>query len=128
MNVVKKKVVFEDDRGKILDVLENETIDSVTIITSKKGAVRGNHYHKESIQYTYVLSGGLRLFTQMPGEEIKARLLKPGDLAFTPPLEKHALVAEEDSEILVLTRGPRAGKNYEADTFRLKKSIAGAGK
>ena len=37
----------------------------------------------------------------------------------TIPMEKHALVGLEDSEMLVFTEGPRGGKEYESDTFRL---------
>ena len=123
MKLVHKETAFEDERGRILDILENGVIDSVTIISSKKGAVRGNHYHKESVQYTFVLKGEMMLFTQMPGEETEVTVLGPGDLAFTPPLERHALVARKDSEFLALTRGPRRGQNYEQDTYRLEKSL-----
>lgn len=123
MKVVSKKSVFEDERGNIIDILEGEVIEYVTIITSKKGAIRGNHYHKESIQYTFVLKGSLQILTQMPGEEARTTLLRTGDLVFSPPMEKHTLVAIEDSELLILTRGPRGGNNYEKDTFRLAKSL-----
>ena len=47
MKVIHKKSVFEDARGQIIDILENEPIECVTIISSKKGMVRGNHYHKD---------------------------------------------------------------------------------
>lgn len=123
MKVVSKKSVFEDERGNIIDILEDEVIEYVTIITSKKGAVRGDHYHKESVQYTFVLKGSLQLLTQMPGEEVRTTLLSTGDLGFSPPMEKHTLVAIEDSKLLILTRGPRGGNNYEKDTFRLAKSL-----
>jgi len=123
MKVIHKKSVFEDARGQIVDILENEPIEYVTIISSKKGMVRGNHYHKESVQYTYVLKGSLKIVSQMPGQEVETTIIKPGDLVFTPPLERHTLVAQEDSEFLVLTRGPRGGKNYERDTYRLDKSL-----
>lgn len=122
MKIVRKNCVFEDKRGKIIDILENEIIEYITLISSKKGTIRGNHYHKESVQYTFVLKGSLKLLTQTSGEKIEMRVIKPGDLVFTPPMEKHALIALEDSEILVLTRGPRGGENYEKDTFRLKES------
>ena len=122
MKVIRKRYVFEDERGKIIDILENEIIEYVTLILSKKGAVRGNHYHKKSLQYNFVLKGSLKLLTQMPGEGIKIKVIKSGDLVFTPPMEKHALIALEDSEILVLTRGPRGGRNYEKDTYRLRES------
>ena len=49
--IVKKLVpAFEDARGVITDILQHTPVDSVTIITCTKGAVRANHYHKESIQ------------------------------------------------------------------------------
>ena len=42
-----------------------------------------------------------------------------GDFVMTVPNENHALTAVEQSELLVLTKGPRGGDNYENDTFRL---------
>lgn len=123
MKVINKKCVFEDERGHIIDILEKENIEYVTLISSKKGAVRGNHYHKESVQYTYVLSGRMKLVTQMPKGKVETKIIKPGDLALTPPMEKHALVALEDSQFIVLTRGPRGGRNYESDTYRLRKKL-----
>ncbi|GEM_PF-340622 len=119
MKVLKRNPVFEDERGKIIDILENEPIEYVTFILSKKGTVRGNHYHKKSIQYTYVLKGKLKLLTQMPGRKIKTKIVKSEDLIFTPPTERHALIALEDSELLILTKGLRGGRYYEKDTYRL---------
>ena len=126
MKVVNVKCAFEDERGQISDILENETIDYVTLITSKKGAIRGNHYHKKTIQYTFVLKGKLKLLAQMPGEEIETAITKPGDLAVDPPMQKHAVVALEDSEYIVFTRGPRGGRNYEQDTYRLTEKLTSA--
>lgn len=124
MQLTRVQTAFEDERGEIKDIVERVDIDCVTVITSKKGAVRGNHYHKESIQYTYVLSGKLRLFTQMPGGGVEETVIERGDLAYTPPLERHAFIALEDSALLVLTKGPRGGKNYEDDIYRLPKPLS----
>jgi len=123
MNLRKIQAAYADERGKITDILERVEIDCVTLITSKRGARRGDHYHKESVQYTFVLEGSLELLTQVPEGEIETTIIKAGDLAFTPPMEKHALVALEDSEILVLTCGPRGGMNYEEDTYRLAEKL-----
>lgn len=117
----------EDERGKILDILERVEIDCAALITSKKGARRGDHYHKESMQYTFVLKGTLQLLTQAPGGETETTTIKAGDLISTPPMEKHALIALEDSEMLILTRGPRGGKNYEEDTYRLTEKLTSSG-
>ena len=124
MKVVRKTHAFKDERGGIMDIIESEPIEYVTIISSKMGSIRGNHYHKESVQYTFVLKGKLKLLTQKPDEEVETNTIQTGDLVYTPPMEKHTLVALEDSEILVLTRGPRGGRNYETDTYRLNRQEA----
>lgn len=119
MRVIKIKSVVEDERGKIMDILTNEPIEHVNIISFKKGAVRGNHYHKESAHYNYVLKGNLKVLTKLTRGKIQTRTLTPGELFFISPMERHTLIALEEAEILVFTRGPRGGENYEKDTYRL---------
>lgn len=124
MIVEKKRPVFRDTRGEIIDILQRVKVDSVTIISSRKGAVRGNHYHKRTIQYAYVLKGKFRLFTQEEGKRIQRKLVKEGDFITTPPLERHAFVAEEDSLLLTCFLGPRRGEDFEEDTYRLDHPIS----
>jgi len=119
MQITKITASHSDDRGEIIDILRREDIEYVTIIHSRKGAVRGNHYHKDTFQFLYVLSGRLRVFSQMPGDEAKTVELATGDLILNIPEERHAFEALEDSSFLVMTRGPRGGEDYEADTYRL---------
>ncbi|MDP6032129.1 MAG: cupin domain-containing protein [Alphaproteobacteria bacterium] len=120
MDVTKITSDFEDERGSITDILRQEPIDYVTIITSKKGALRGNHVHKETVQYVYVMEGKLKALSQMPDEPVCTTVLEAGDLIVNVPNEGHAFEALEDTTFLVLTRGPRGGENYEDDTFRLE--------
>jgi len=120
MDVTKITPDFEDERGAIADILRQEPIDYVTVITSKKGALRGNHVHKETVQYVYVMDGRLKALSQMPGEPVRTAVLSKGDLIVNMPQEGHAFEALEDTTFLVLTRGPRGGENYEDDTFRLE--------
>ena len=61
-------IAFADKRGEIIDVLQREPIEYATIIHSRKDSVRANHYHKETWQWLYVLSGKLRTVSQMPGQ------------------------------------------------------------
>jgi len=123
MKLIHKKIVFEDERGRIMDILEKEKIGHVALLTSKKGSIRGNHYHKKSVQYDFLLKGKIKHFSQMPGEEVKTSIIKPNDLVINYPMEKHALVALEDSELLVLATGIRTGGNYEKDTYKLTKKL-----
>ena len=73
MELSKPKPNFHDDRGFIKDILTNETIEHVTVIHSKKGVVRGNHYHKDTIQWVYLHSGKLNSLTQMSGDKYQRR-------------------------------------------------------
>jgi quercetin dioxygenase-like cupin family protein len=115
---------FRDERGEIIDLLENETINAVTLVTFRRGAVRGNHYHQHTTQWNYLMSGSIKLASQVPGEEVKEILMSPGDFVVTGPNVRHALVGLADSEVMVFTKGPRGGKEYESDTFRLDVPIA----
>ena len=119
MIIKKIETAFEDERGKITDILEHTPVDSVTIITCLKGSMRANHFHKESVQFSYVISGKMLAYSQMPEEEVESQTLEAGEMMESPPLARHALHAVEDSVLLIITRGPRGGKNYEDDTFRV---------
>ena len=45
-----------DARGAITNLFEGR-IEHIALITSKKGTVRANHYHKKDHQYIYLLTG-----------------------------------------------------------------------
>ena len=124
MRVIRVKPAVADRRGTITDVLDGTRVECVTLVTSKKGAVRGNHYHKKTTQYTYVLEGRFRLFTQRVGRPVQSRVVKAGELVVTPPLERHAFVALEDSLLIACAHGPRAGRSSESDTYRLDVPIS----
>ena len=46
-----------DDRGRIADAFFGVNINHVVVIDSLKGAVRGNHYHKETVQSILITKG-----------------------------------------------------------------------
>tara|TARA_B100001029_G_C15009639_1_gene423407 strand:- start:44 stop:418 length:375 start_codon:yes stop_codon:yes gene_type:complete len=123
MKKIKTKISFKDKRGYIMDLLEKKEINAITLITQKKGQVRGNHYHKKTIQWNYLLKGKIELFAKQKNKKIKKITLSEGDLVVTQKNESHAIRAKKDSKFLVFTQGPRGGKEYENDTFRLKKPL-----
>jgi mannose-6-phosphate isomerase-like protein (cupin superfamily) len=107
----------------IIDLLQKERINSITYITILKGAVRGNHYHKKTYQWNYIISGKMKLISKK-NKIKKIAVLKKNDLYLSEPMEHHALVGITKCEVLVFTRGPRGGKEYESDTFRIKDKLA----
>ena len=113
------ETAFEDHRGKISDLLVGEAIDGVSLVTFTPGAVRANHYHKQTTQWTYVAKGTILYASQLTGAEKQEAQLQAGDFVVSRPNEAHAYKAITEAEILVFTKGPRVGFDYEKDTFRL---------
>ena len=110
-----------DKRGEIRDILADVEVDAVTYLTSRAGAIRGNHYHEQTDQWDYVLSGSFECYTRagFDGEK-KMTITTAGDLVYHPAGEHHALKAIQDSTMLSLTKGPRRGTAYEKDVVSLK--------
>jgi oxalate decarboxylase/phosphoglucose isomerase-like protein (cupin superfamily) len=123
MILERREAAFADERGTITDIVENVPFDSLTLITCSTGAVRANHYHKETVQYTYILSGRCRYVSQQPGAPVEEAVVGKGDLVVSPPLESHAFEALEESVLLAFCQGPRGGSQYETDTFRLDEPL-----
>jgi quercetin dioxygenase-like cupin family protein len=119
MEIIIPSIAHTDSRGSITDLISDNEVNAVTIITFTKGAVRANHYHEHTIQWNYILAGEILFVTQFPGAERTERVLKKGDFAVTRQNERHALQGLTEAEVLILTQGPRAGTKYENDTFRL---------
>ena len=119
MKITRIKPTYQDERGEIIDIMAKEKIEYVTLITSMKGTTRGNHYHMKTVQWVYLLEGRMKLLTQMPNDPVIATVLEKGDLAMTEPMERHAMIALEDSSFMVFTHGMRGGEDYEKDTYRL---------
>lgn len=113
---------FSDERGVITDILSGE-MRNLGIITSKKGAVRGNHYHKAQIQYTYILKGRLEMTTKdlrEPDSVPKTAIISEGELITHPAMVAHTYKALEDTVFLAITTKGRDKGGYEDDTFRIE--------
>lgn len=120
---------FKDKRGTILDIFINQPKDHCSLVTFNKNAVRGNHFHKKSVQYSFVISGKLIMASSKVNKKnhlvgkIKKEIVKSNTLITHKPLHAHAFRALSKSSLLAFADGVRGGKNYEKDTFRLKKKL-----
>ena len=123
MKKIKIKINHKDSRGVIIDLLEKKKINAITYITQKKGKIRGNHFHKKTIQWNYLIKGKIKIVTKERNRGVQEMILSRGDLVVTSSNESHAIKAIEYSEYLVFTQGPRGGKEYENDTFRLAEPL-----
>jgi quercetin dioxygenase-like cupin family protein len=103
-----------DQRGLIQDLLA-APIDSVRIVRTKQHAVRGNHRHDQTTEWTYVLKGKLLVVTQAEAEAaVNYEHARTGDFFVDPPGQAHAWQALEDSTCLVLSQGRGADLDTQA--------------
>ena len=108
---------FTDERGTIHDLITGD-LSSATEIFTVAGAVRGNHYHKLTTQWVYVVSGDMLVACDTLVAGIDQRVYHPGDFFEEQKGLPHAWKAMTDCRVIVITRGPRAGENFEDDTYR----------
>lgn len=114
---------FADDRGTITDIFYSANMNHGCIITNQPGAVRGNHYHKLTTQYTYILSGRLTYYSKSIGGDQPTDVFTAvaGDMIISEPLEIHAMKSGTDGcTFIAFAEGPRGGADYESDTYRVE--------
>ena len=118
--LVELEAAHTDNRGYI-QMLLNIPTHNVSLITSTKDSVRSNHYHLEDWHYIYVLSGSLDYYYREHDKDLELQkfVAKQGDLIWTPPMEDHATVFLEDTDILALSYLPRNQEAYETDVRRI---------
>jgi len=122
MEIKTIKSAFTDDRGSIYDLLTDDQVDHVGMLTSKKGSIRGKHYHKQQKQYTLLLKGKVKIVSKNILEkesQIETFELNEMEMILFPPNCYHSIEALEDSTLLVFTSKSRSGTGYEDDTFRI---------
>ena len=64
--------------------------------------------------------GSMKFVSQRPGKKAVETIMKKGDMLVCEKNERHAMIGIKDGAFIAFTKGPRGGKDYEVDTFRLK--------
>ena len=102
------------------DIFYDVDINHVVIISSEAGAIMGNHWHKQTTQWTLVTKGELEYWHKPveSNEPAQCEILGPGDFVKSDPNEIHAFKMLTDNEFIAFSAGLRGGKDYEKDTFR----------
>lgn len=115
-----------DARGKIADVFFDASINHVAIVESVKGAIRGNHYHKETVQSILIINGSMEYWYKNLDDYSPPQFViaVEGDVIISGKNEIHAMkMLEENTKFIAFTEGVRGGKNYELDTYRIETPI-----
>jgi quercetin dioxygenase-like cupin family protein len=118
--IIDLELPHKDSRGSIQSLV-NFPMKNLSLISSKKGAVRSNHYHLTDWHYMYVLSGSFDYYYRPTNsnEDLKCISIVAGEMIFTPPMEDHATIFLEDCNLLAMSRNPRDQSAYEDDVRRV---------
>jgi quercetin dioxygenase-like cupin family protein len=118
--IVPLEAPFVDARGAIQPLVD-VPMESCVLISSKKGTVRANHYHRTDWHYCYVLEGEIEYYERPHGSDEAPRkyVIGKGQMFFTGPMDDHAMVFTKDTSFLTWGRNSRAQEVYEADVVRI---------
>lgn len=114
---------FEDDRGYIENVLE-QPCGGVSLIFSKAGTSRSHHFHRRDAHWLLVLEGEMQYVEQPHGPKGSGdvpdrRVIKKGEMVFTPELVEHSTYFPVDTLLLSMSRFERTHASHEADVIRV---------
>lgn len=128
-NAVPLPEPFVNQNGAIQNLLL-KPLQSVAALTSVRGAIRANHYHRTDWHYAYVVRGRVLYFERAIGEHrvTEPQSFGPGEMFFTPPLREHAMLFTEDSLILTFAKNVRSHEEHEADLVRVAYVTEGVAK
>ena len=94
INIVRPDFEYSDDRGSLIQLVHKD-FEQFNIIKTKKGVCRGGHYHKNSIERFYIISGRLELHVSKNNTN-KKYILKKDDYFEVSPYTIHSMYFLED--------------------------------
>ena len=106
-------------------ILENQTINSVSIISSEPNSTRAKHWHKEDSHYCLVTKGEIHYFEQPINDldKITMQVIKEGELFYTSPNVVHEMYFPVQTTFHCYSTLSRTSSNYEKDTTRVDYSL-----
>lgn len=116
---------FTDPRGTLKKVLRQSQLEAagiqeVYLLYTNPGGVRGNHYHKITLEFFLVVMGTATVALQAPGAETSKTIKLAAEdnlLLKAPPLVAHAFKNEGEGQLIILALSSREYSPLDTDTF-----------
>ena len=87
----------QDVRGGVRGLFNQFPLEELNLICSVQGAVRGNHYHINTREFFYIVSGDIHLSVVTTGQQsIFDGVLGCGAIFIIEPYEVHTVTALTD--------------------------------
>lgn len=92
-----------DKRGIFIELAGGRPWKNVNFFTLKKGASRGGHYHKKTIELFFIIQGRCRIetFNIKTGKRTDC-IAQERDILLIEPYESHRISGIEDSKLIAL--------------------------
>lgn len=114
---IKRKIDFQhiDERGSLSQLI-HEGFKQINVLESKKGVERGSHFHKESVEAFYVVSGSVKvtLWNKEKKEEV---IFDKGDFFEIHPYILHNMLFLSDCLLVQMYDIPVEKPNGVKDIF-----------
>lgn len=119
MDKLQLSVPFLDDRGKIQNLFTSGEIESVAVITSEKGSVRSNHWHRENSHHLYIVSGEIKYSERnLDGTERIETIVREGEVISTGPNKVHKVEMLTNTIMISLAPRSNAPDHHDQDTVK----------
>lgn len=117
MYFVESKIFHQDERGFIHSVIRSGEWREINYIESQKGAIRGGHYHKKTLECFFIIKGLIDISIEnIKSGKTEKFTAKARDVFVVKPFEVHKFQVLEDSAwINILSI---AMNEHEKDMFK----------
>jgi dTDP-4-dehydrorhamnose reductase len=120
-NEIKYRFCYFDDRGAIINIFQNKIWEEMNYIDSRKSYIRGNHYHKETIEGFYIIKGKIKVHViNIISNDERLFEVTKGDSFLIYPNEIHIFEILEDSSWINLLS--KSLDSEPKDFYRLENS------
>lgn len=92
---LKPDFFYEDQRGTLTQLV-HDGWKQINVITSKKGEIRGNHYHKLNKERFFIVSGKVKVLLEKDNEKEES-VFCANDMFEILPMYVHTLECIEDT-------------------------------
>ncbi|MGE5631237.1 MAG: WxcM-like domain-containing protein [Caulobacteraceae bacterium] len=117
---------YRDLRGYLKKVLKksnletNEAIEEIYVLYTEKGFIRGNHYHKKTLEYFTIISGTATIAMKSieDPDAVILRVNSSDNLVIkVPPLVAHGFRNDGEEELVILAISSKEYNAADTDTF-----------
>lgn len=114
--------VHQDERGSLIELIKSHQTGQVFMSTSRKGVIRGNHYHHTKVEKFCLIKGAANIkFRKIGANEVITYRVSDQNIEMVdiPPGYTHSIENITDEEMIVLFWANEIFNPDNPDTFSM---------